>query len=143
MTVKYYTESITITTTRPIDFIDITDRVRKVVSSSGIVNGIVHIYSHHTTTAIKINEHCDRLQDDMKELLKTIAPLGKKYRHDETAIDGRGNAHSHLMSLMLNVSESIPLVRRSLAMGDWQSIFFVELDGPRASRTTVISVMGV
>ena len=140
---KYFTESITLTTTEPIDFVDITERVRKAVSSSGVTSGMVHVYSHHTTTAIKINERCDRLQDDMKELLQAVAPLEKEYRHNEATVDGRANAHSHLMSLILNASESIPVVNSSLVMGDWQSVFFVELDGPRESRTAMISVIGV
>lgn len=51
------------------------------------------------------------------------------------------NAHSHLLSMMLGNSESIPIVKGKLALGQWQSVLLVDLDGPR-NRTVGIQVMG-
>lgn len=139
---KHFTETITLSTDEHLKFVDITDRVRAALAKSGIVNGILNVYCNHTTASIKINEKCDRLQKDMEKLLSAIAPRGNEYQHNKDTIDGRENAHSHLMSLVLNASESMPVADGKLRIGEWQSVFFVELDGPRQRREAVISVMG-
>jgi thiamine phosphate synthase YjbQ (UPF0047 family) len=51
------------------------------------------------------------------------------------------NAHSHLISMMLGSSESIPVVEGKMVIGQWQSVLLVDLDGPRA-RTVGIQLMG-
>jgi thiamine phosphate synthase YjbQ (UPF0047 family) len=51
------------------------------------------------------------------------------------------NAHSHLLSMLLGSSESIPVVNGSLVIGQWQSVLLVDLDGPR-DRTVGIQLMG-
>lgn len=139
---KHHTAKIELATTGHLQFIDITDRVRRVVEESGVKNGVAHVFTKHTTTAVKINERCEKLQKDMREFLDAAAPRDKRYHHNHVAVDGRDNAHSHLRSLLLGSSESIPVIEGRLGIGAWQSIFFIELDGPRDSRNIVISVMG-
>lgn len=51
------------------------------------------------------------------------------------------NAHSHLISMMLGSSESIPVVDGKMVIGQWQSVLLVDLDGPR-TRTVGIQLMG-
>ena len=51
------------------------------------------------------------------------------------------NAHSHLISMMLGSSESIPVVDGEMVIGQWQSVLLVDLDGPR-TRTVGIQLMG-
>lgn len=135
----YY--EISIGSEQPIEFIEVTDRVRELCRKSEIVNGFVIISSSHTTAAIKINERCDRLQLDMIDFLKNVVPA-KEYKHDESTVDGRLNGRGHLMSLILNASEQIPISNGELMLGDWQSIFFVELDGPRSVRCVNVSIFG-
>lgn len=132
---------IRLATTRPIEFIDITSRVREALAASGVREGIVSVFTQHTTTAIKINERCDHLQQDMETLLSRLIPSGA-YRHDGDTVDGRPNARGHLMSLLLGAGEAIPVSRGELGLGGWQSVFFVELDGPRPERTVVVKVLG-
>jgi thiamine phosphate synthase YjbQ (UPF0047 family) len=51
------------------------------------------------------------------------------------------NAHSHLLSMLLGSSESIPVVQGRMVIGQWQSILLIDLDGPR-ERTVGIHFMG-
>jgi len=139
---KHFFCEIDVQTTRPIEFIDVTDRVRDAVSKSGIKNGIVSIFSNHTTAAIRINERCSRLQKDMETLLCEIVPQNRQYKHNETTADGRGNAHSHLMTLLIGGSETAPVKSGDLHLGTWQSVFFIELDGPRSARKFTVTVVG-
>jgi secondary thiamine-phosphate synthase enzyme len=139
---KYFTETITLATTSPLEFVDITDRVRAAFGRSGVTRGIVQVFSAHTTAAIRVNERCERLQRDMVKRLRDFAPSGNGYEHDADTVDGRANAHSHLMSLALGASESIPVAGGRLQLGEWQSVFFIELDGPRDARSATVTIVG-
>lgn len=138
---KTFVQEIAIETTNPFEFIDVTSKVADACARSGVSEGIATIITHHTTTGIKINEKCERLQLDMKEFLEGVVPK-RNYRHDEKTVDGRANGRSHLMSLLLNASETVPVSKGRPLLGGWQSIFFVELDGPRRERNIVVKVIG-
>jgi len=139
---NYYTETFKLKTTEPLQFVDITESVRTALEKSGIKRGQVNVFTAHTTTAIKINEKCSKLQNDMAHYLKALIPPDADYRHNEGTVDGRANAHSHLMSMLMNSSETIPVIDGDLKLGNWQSVFFVEFDGPRDERTATINIMG-
>jgi len=51
------------------------------------------------------------------------------------------NSHSHLLSMLLGTSESIPVVDGKMVIGQWQSILLVDLDGPR-DRTVGVQFNG-
>jgi secondary thiamine-phosphate synthase enzyme len=66
--------------------------------------------------------------------------------HDNTNLrnfppDERINGHAHLRSLILNSNEVIPIENFSLSLGNWQSIFFIELDGKR-DREIKVTIIG-
>ena len=115
--------------------------MRAAFESSCVREGLVSVFTKHTTTAVKINERCDRLQQDMRAMLERAIPAAN-YRHDESTVDDRSNARGHLMSLMLNASETIPASGGKLMLGDWQALFFVELDGPRPRRSVLVTIVG-
>jgi secondary thiamine-phosphate synthase enzyme len=98
--------------------------------------------SLHTTARLTINERESELQRDMVEFLTRLAPAEGEYRHNHHTVDGRANAHAHLLGLFVNASETIPITDGALVLGAWQSIFFVELDGPRAEREVQLQVIG-
>ena len=94
-------------------------------------NGIVNIFSKHSTSAITVNENEKGLLSDFEKVLKDVVKEKDNYKHD--FIDN--NAASHIRAFLLGSSETIPIVDGRLDLGTWQSIFFIELDGPRRNRT--------
>ena len=128
-------------------FEDITSQVREAVSKSGITEGIACIFSMHTTSCIRINENEERLLYDFKSFLERLAPASARYLHDD--IEKRDcpkdeplNGHSHLKSLLLGASETVPVVNGEMLLGKWQSIFHVDLDGVNRQRKVMVKVMG-
>lgn len=101
-------------------------------------NGIVNIFTKHSTSAIRVNENEKGLLLDFEEALKDIVKETDNYKHD--FIDN--NAASHIRAFLLGSSETIPIVDGRLDLGTWQSIFFVELDGPRLNRTVELTFIG-
>jgi secondary thiamine-phosphate synthase enzyme len=139
----YITKIITVQTTKPIQIVDISAEVSKAVSSSGLDSGQVIVISQHTTAYININEKEDRLLEDMETFLKRFAPRDGNYKHNINPVDGRDNAHSHLIGLLMNTSETIPFSKGNLLLGQWQSLFFIELDGPRKERKILLQISGI
>jgi len=133
---------LTLASVHPIEIQDLTDAVRAWVKASGVRHGLLTVMSPHTTARITINEREGELQKDMVRFLEWLAPADGEYGHNRAPVDDRLNAHSHLLGLFLNASESIPVVDGELLLGGWQSLFFVELDGPRESREVVLHLMG-
>jgi secondary thiamine-phosphate synthase enzyme len=126
--------TLPLSTAAPIAFVDLGERVRAWLRSTGVRDGLLTVTSPHTTARITRNEREPELQGDMVRFLERLAPAQAPYRHNLDTVDGRANAHSHLLGLLMPASESMAVVNGELAMGSWQSLFFVELDGPRAAR---------
>lgn len=142
MTMKFQQYTLALASREPIQILDVTEQVRSYAASSGVKNGLMTIASHHTTLGVAINERCEHLQKDMVDFLRKIARPGKGYRHDRVASDGRPNTHSHLLSLFIPNQVGLVLKDGTLQLGTWQSLFAVELDGPRAQRRVHVTVMG-
>ena len=117
--------------------VDITGQVRRVVSASGVRNGLVSVYAQGATAAIMIQENWDdSVQTDVVSFLRKMIPKGV-WLHD--AQDGNGDAH--LKSGLVGPSETIPLIDGELGLSRWQNIFFCEFDGPRKDRQVVCTVL--
>lgn len=147
VSLRTHVETLHYQTDEAPQFVDITDDVADAVNRSGVVNGIVVIFSRHTTAAIKINESEPELIKDMSRFLCEIAPLDREYRHNDFAVrtvnmeeDECPNAHSHCQHLMLSAGENVPIVNGRMHLGRWQRVFLVELDRPKARQVTVQTV---
>lgn len=140
---RYYVREVSIRTSRKLEIIDITDSVLKTIRSSGIKNGLLNLWTPHTTAAITINEHDPDLWDDILKTLERLVPIRANYRHNAKYgwIPSEQNAHAHIISSIFKPDVTIPVENGSVKLGSWQSILFIELDGPRNRRIRV-TVMG-
>ena len=129
---------IEIGTKKSTELVNITREVKGIVGSKGVDSGVCVIFTKHTTTGIIINENEPGLKSDILAFLNELIPKGKGYLHDR--IDN--NAHSHLRAVVLGSSVTIPIEKGALALGTWQSILFVECDGPRSREVSVKVVEG-
>lgn len=122
-------KTLSVKTSSREEFIDITDEVEKAVRESGIKNGLCYLYVPHTTAGITINEGADpSVKKDIINTLKKIAPYNAGYLHME------GNADSHIKTTLVGSSVNIFIENGNLILGQWQSIFFCEFDGPRTRK---------
>ncbi|MBO5841077.1 MAG: YjbQ family protein [Methanobrevibacter sp.] len=117
---------------------DIVAILNEINNENKINEGIVNIFTKHSTSAICVNENEKGLLNDFEKVLKDLVKEKDNYKHD--FIDN--NAASHIRAFLLGSSETIPIVDGRLDLGTWQSIFFIELDGPRANRTIDLTFIG-
>jgi octaprenyl-diphosphate synthase len=119
------------------EFVDLTDRLRDEVRRSGLRIGRVHLQSLHTTVGLAINENEPLLIRDFESLLERLAPAGAGYEHDDfarrvdVALDEPVNGHAHCRQILLTGFATLLVEKGELVLGRWQSVFAVELDGPR------------
>jgi len=130
------------------EFIDITEWVGQCVSQSQVDNGFAVVYSKHTTAAVKINENEPLLLADMGKFLEKISPRDDDYQHNNFQIrtvnmtpNESPNGHAHIQHLLLGSSETIPVVDGKMQFGQYQSVFFIELDCPRP-REVLVQIVG-
>jgi secondary thiamine-phosphate synthase enzyme len=123
---------------------NLTSLVRDFVATSGVRAGSVIVSSLHTTSGIFINEWQDALVHDVKAYLATAINKDVYYRHNDPAWSDcdRHNADSHLRSLMLGASLTLPVLDGNVVLGEWQSVIMAEFDGPR-ERLIRIQAMGI
>ena len=137
-------ESFVIDTHDRIELVDLTDRIIESVRRFGIREGMLALWSMHTTCALFINESQQALLDDIKRFLEDVVAQDRYYRHNdpEHSDCDRMNADSHLRAMLLGHSLTLQISGGEIVLGQWQRILMAELDGPRA-RTLRVQVLGV
>ncbi len=144
-------------------FHNVTEEVKKIVAESGIKNGIVVAYSHHTTCSVMTQEcshdtnywEREYLQQDLNNIMEKFIPTCRyegQYLHpgpkhidfalscpDEVAA-GSLNTDAHLRSVFFGRSESIVLLDGKVSLGQFGYIYFIDWDQVR-ERKRVCEVM--
>ncbi|HRZ78520.1 MAG TPA: secondary thiamine-phosphate synthase enzyme YjbQ [bacterium] len=112
--------------------IDMTGEISKIVSESGIKDGLAVIHIPHTTAAVTINENADPdVQKDMTKFMDRLIPHENWFAHSE------GNSDSHIKSSLFGCSQTVIIEKGRLVLGTWQGIYFCEFDGPRSRKVFV------
>jgi len=127
-------KTLTVKTSAHTEFVNITRLAEKVVTESGIIDGMCLVFIPHTTCAVTINENADPdVRRDMITELNEMVPWENKYHHSE------GNSAAHIKSSMMGFSSVIPIADKRLQLGVWQGLYVCEFDGPR-TRNVIIQV---
>mgnify|MGYP001564348251 CR=1 FL=1 len=128
------------------DFINITPKVLKLIKESGVRFGDANIQSLHTTCGLIVNENEDGLlKHDFIGLFERLSEKKLYYKHDDfkaryqNMCDGEcKNGHSHCKAILLPVNVTLNIINGNLQLGQWQQIFFVELDRKRDRRVQIL-----
>ncbi len=127
-----------------LQLLNITERVNEIVRKSGVRDGLVHLQSLHTTSAVFINEWQDALLQDVRQFLEEVVDRDQYYRHNDPKFSDceRQNADSHMRGMLMGQTLCLQVRNATVLLGTWQSIIFAEFDGPR-SRSLAVQVSGV
>ena len=125
-------EAFTVRTRTRSDFVNIDAEVQRIVSESGVEDGVCTVFVPHTTAGITINENADPdVVRDLNAILEKVAPWRGGYAHAE------GNSAAHAKASMMGFSQTVLIEDGRLQLGTWQSIYFCEFDGPRTRKVWV------
>jgi len=137
-------ETLIVETDERIDLVDLTPRLAEYVRRTGVREGMVNVWSMHTTCAIFINEFQHALLADIKVVLEKMVARDDEWKHnDPTHSDcDRMNADAHLRAMLLGHSLTLQVSGGEVVLGQWQRVLMAELDGPRA-RSLRVQVWGM
>ena len=129
-------ERIQVRTSERQQLVDITRQVREHVRASGVQDGLVHLWSLHTTCALTVNEGADPdVASDMVRFFGRLVPHRADWDHSE------GNSDAHVKTTIVGPGLTLILERGDLVLGTWQHVFLAEWDGPR-SRQVAVKIIG-
>ena len=150
---------------RAVSFHDVTDQVKEIAAASGIRDGIVVVYSHHTTCSV-ITQECafdksmtglETLQQDLVNVFEEWIPTCRyegMYLHpgkealvfaEEHGEDNFGchNTDAHLRSSIIGRNVTIVMADGEMDLGEFGRIHFIDWDQTRARQRTVqVMVLG-
>jgi secondary thiamine-phosphate synthase enzyme len=128
-------EALCITTGNLKEIVDLTERIEALVRRANIRDGLCALFVTHTTAALTTGEIGEGTEQDLLEVAEQIIPsIRFRHAHDPS------HAWSHMAASLLGPSLSLPIVDGRLALGTWQSVMLVELDGPR-ERTVYVTLL--
>jgi len=113
------------------DMVAITGEIERVVRSSGVADGLCHVFVPHTTAAVVVNENAD--PDVARDLVAAYEAMVPQVRFEHA----EGNSDAHLLATLLGESVVLPVEGGGLRLGRWQGVFLVELDGPRTRQVWI------
>lgn len=113
--------------------VEIGPRLQQLLRESGVREGVMYLWSLHTTCALTVNENADPdVVHDMVEKFGEMIPKEEGfYRHAE------GNSDSHLKTSLFGPGLTLLIDEGELVLGTWQGVYLTEWDGPRTRRVAV------
>jgi secondary thiamine-phosphate synthase enzyme len=132
---KTITQELWFNTQKSREFINITGEVEKILSESGIQEGLCLVNAMHITASIFINDDESGLHHDFDIWLEKLAPHEpvSSYRHNSAEI----NADAHLKRQIMGREAVVAVTKGQLHLGPWEQIFYGEFDGQRRKRVLV------
>jgi len=119
-------DHLTLKTTQRQQIVDLTPLLVKYLAEHRFRDGLLLVYSPHTTAGISVNENADpSVKNDITRCLSRLVPQDAGYSHAE------GNADAHIKGSLINFSQTFMVENGKLLLGTWQGVFFMEFDGPR------------
>jgi secondary thiamine-phosphate synthase enzyme len=114
-------------------FVNITDQVQQTVTALGITDGVITVFTPHTTCAVTLSENEDpNVANDMIQQLDAMVPWQQPFYAHEG-----GNTAAHIKTSLMGSSVQLIVAFGNVQLGMWQGVFLCEFDGPRIRHVWV------
>ena len=123
---RTYKDFIHLTTRAKEEIVDITAQVQHICQKSGVKEGFILIFPHHTSSAVYISDSDTSLTRDYQKVLRKLIPKEENYAHNQT--DPKENADGHLKSTLTGHHIILPLTNGRLDLGLYQTIYYAGFD---------------
>jgi secondary thiamine-phosphate synthase enzyme len=134
------TGNIAIKTRGNTDILDITRELEHLVAESGLRSGTLTVFCPSSTSGVTTVEYEPGAVSDLKGMFEELVPSKREYAHNATW--GDGNGHSHMRASLLGASLTIPFLERSLTLGTWQQVIYIDFDIRPRQRELVVQMIG-
>jgi secondary thiamine-phosphate synthase enzyme len=120
---------------------EITNEVNRVIRDSGVVTGICHVFTHHTSASLTLCENADAdVRRDLEVFMARLVPDGDPmFSH---TLEGPDDMAAHVRSILSKMDLSIPVTGGKGALGTWQGIYLWEHRTHPHRRNLSVTVIG-
>lgn len=127
--------------TRGRGFTDLSADVARIAAASGIQQGIVVVFVHHTSASLLVNENADpQVLRDLEAFFGRLVPDGDPlFRHVE---EGPDDMPAHVRAALTQTSLTIPIRHGKPDLGVWQGIYLYEHRHKPNRRRVSVTVLG-
>ena len=138
MTVE--TGNLSLNTKGNTDIFDITHELIRLVEQSSLRSGTLTVFCPSSTSGLTTVEFEPGAVADLKRMFEELVPSNRDYAHNATWDDGNG--HSHMRASLLGPSLTIPFIEKTLTLGTWQQVIYVDFDIRPRRRELVVQMIG-
>jgi secondary thiamine-phosphate synthase enzyme len=119
----------------------ITSEVIAFLKKSSIQNGVVHLFVHHTSAGLTINENADpTVRTDFESFINQLVPENEPYfLHN---YEGADDMPAHIKASLFGCSVSFPIANGRALLGTWQGIYLCEHRNHGGSRRFTLTIIG-
>jgi secondary thiamine-phosphate synthase enzyme len=116
--------------------VDLTPAAERFCTGRG--DGLLSAFAPHATAGLALMELHSGSEGDLDDLLDRLLPRDDRYRHRHGAL---GHGADHLLPAIVSPSVVVPVLDGRLALGTWQSLVLVDLNGDNPRRQVRLSLL--
>lgn len=116
---------------------EITREIQQTVASSGVRDGLCHVFVHHTSASLIVCENADpTVRRDLEAFFARLVPDGDRlFEHTD---EGPDDMPSHVRTILTQVSLTLPVSGGRCDLGTWQGVYLWEhRRAPHTRRVTI------
>ena len=127
--------------TRGRGFHPLNAHLRRMVSESGVMGGLLHLFLRHTSASLTITENADPdVLRDLETIISRLGPDGDPdYLH---RLEGPDDMAAHVRSMLTLTEVSLPVRKGELVLGTWQGVFLWEHRHRPHHRRLDVTILG-
>jgi secondary thiamine-phosphate synthase enzyme len=120
---------------------DITRQVQEAVAAAGAVDGLAHVFVHHTSASVILCENADpSVRRDLEAYFARLVPDGDRiFTHDA---EGDDDMPAHVRTILTTSAVTVPVARGRADLGTWQGIYLWEHRTIAHHRRVTVTVLG-
>lgn len=118
--------------------LDLTGECRRFLEQVGAAEGLLHVWVPHATAGLAVLETGAGSDDDLLAALRDLLPGDDRWRHRHGS---PGHGRDHVLPALCPPYASVPVVEGRMALGTWQSVCLVDLNGDNPVRHVRLSFL--
>jgi len=114
---------------------------QEVPELSQINAGLAHIFIHHTSAGLTLNENADpTVRVDFESHFNVLVPENAPYyKH---TYEGSDDMPAHIKASLLGSSVTIPITNGRFNLGTWQGVYLCEFRNHASGRRIIVTIQG-
>ena len=117
---------------------DLTRECEQFLAGIDARDGLLHVWVPHATAGLAVLETGAGSDDDLLAALRELLPADDRWQHRHGS---PGHGRDHVLPALCPPYASVPVVEGRMALGTWQSVCLVDLNGDNPLRQVRLSFL--